>query len=207
MASERALSFNLHWYIYLSSFLLCFQTNETATIKKLVWCRFLDPIIFGKYPSEMQNILGTILPKFSITEMLKLQRAVDFIGINYYTGAYVKDCIFSKCESGEGVTRTEGLYLRTKEKNGVPIGKSVSSLNSSIMFLIISRTYQLIISLISSFLSNSKEFSIMQSSIGWSIYPQGMEKMITHVKDRYNNIPMFITENGNKTKMYCLDLI
>lgn len=28
------------------------------------------------------------------------------------------------------------------------------------------------------------------------VYPQGMEKMVTYVKNRYNNTPMFITENG-----------
>ncbi|XP_028767866.1 beta-glucosidase 46-like isoform X2 [Neltuma alba] len=132
MASERALSFSLNW--------------------------FLDPIIFGKYPTEMQKILGTILPKFSTIEMVKLQKGLDFIGINYYSSYYVQDCIYSKCESGEGITRTEGLYLRSKEKNGVPIGEP--------------------------------------TPIGWCVYPQGMEKVITHVKDRYNNIPMFITENG-----------
>ncbi|KAI9124202.1 hypothetical protein K1719_005502 [Acacia pycnantha] len=132
MASERALSFNLNW--------------------------FLDPIIFGKYPSEMEEILGSILPKFSSIEMVKLQKGLDFIGINYYYASYVKDCIFSTCKSGEGITKTEGLYLKTKEKNGVPIGQP--------------------------------------TSIGWPIYPQGMEKVIRHVKDRYNNIPMFLTENG-----------
>ncbi|KAK4258971.1 hypothetical protein QN277_005357 [Acacia crassicarpa] len=131
-ASERALSFTFKW--------------------------FLDPIVFGKYPSEMQDILGSILPKFSKIEMMKLQKGLDFIGINYYSSFYVQDCIFSTCPSGEGVTKTEGLYLINMEKNGVPIGKP--------------------------------------TPIGWSIYPQGMEKVITYIKDRYNNIPMFITENG-----------
>ncbi|KAI3456429.1 hypothetical protein Pfo_013092 [Paulownia fortunei] len=28
------------------------------------------------------------------------------------------------------------------------------------------------------------------------VYPQGMEKIVTYIKDRYNNTPMFITENG-----------
>ncbi|KAL9270721.1 putative inactive beta-glucosidase 14 [Drosera capensis] len=28
------------------------------------------------------------------------------------------------------------------------------------------------------------------------VYPQGMESMVTYVKDRYNNTPIFITENG-----------
>lgn len=37
----------------------------------------------------------------------------------------------------------------------------------------------------------------MQTSIDWQyVYPQGMEKIVTYVKTRYNNTPMFITENG-----------
>ncbi|XP_054777318.1 beta-glucosidase 46-like [Prosopis cineraria] len=136
MASERAQSFTFNW--------------------------FLDPIIFGKYPSEMEKILGTILPKFSSTEMIKLNKGLDFLGMNYYTSYYVQDCISSKCEPGTGVTRTEGLYLRSTEKNGVPIGEP--------------------------------------TPIGWYSYPQGMEKVITYAKDRYNNIPMFITENGYAEK-------
>ncbi|KAM7255051.1 hypothetical protein ACFE04_020292 [Oxalis oulophora] len=35
------------------------------------------------------------------------------------------------------------------------------------------------------------------TDLAWqSIYPHGMKKMVNYVKDRYNNIPMFITENG-----------
>lgn len=33
------------------------------------------------------------------------------------------------------------------------------------------------------------------------VSPQGMEKMVTYVKERYNNTPMFITENGKLTKI------
>ncbi|CAL0307261.1 unnamed protein product [Lupinus luteus] len=37
----------------------------------------------------------------------------------------------------------------------------------------------------------------MQTSFSWlNIYPEGIEKAVTYVKDRYNNTPMFITENG-----------
>nr|KYP72854.1 Beta-glucosidase 6 [Cajanus cajan] len=32
------------------------------------------------------------------------------------------------------------------------------------------------------------------------VHPQGMEKMVTYIKHRYNNIPMFITENGLGTR-------
>lgn len=31
---------------------------------------------------------------------------------------------------------------------------------------------------------------------GISVVPRGMEKVVNYVKERYNNIPMFITENG-----------
>ncbi|KAH6773803.1 hypothetical protein C2S51_012207 [Perilla frutescens var. frutescens] len=35
------------------------------------------------------------------------------------------------------------------------------------------------------------------TAVDWLyVYPQGMEKIITYIKDRYNNTPMFITENG-----------
>ncbi|KAH6792807.1 beta-glucosidase 47 [Perilla frutescens var. hirtella] len=35
------------------------------------------------------------------------------------------------------------------------------------------------------------------TAVDWLyVYPQGMKKIITYIKDRYNNTPMFITENG-----------
>ncbi|KAK7363725.1 hypothetical protein VNO77_05877 [Canavalia gladiata] len=133
LAAERARSFTFNW--------------------------FLDPIILGKYPTEMENVLGSLLPKFSSNEKQKLKKGLDFIGINYYTASYVQDCIYSTCKSGFGISRTEGSYMKSGEKNGVPIGEP--------------------------------------SPFSWfNIYPEGMEKTITYVKDRYNNTPMFITENG-----------
>ncbi|CAL1372624.1 unnamed protein product [Linum trigynum] len=36
-----------------------------------------------------------------------------------------------------------------------------------------------------------------RGDLGWQyVYPQGMEKMVTYFKDRYNNVPMIISENG-----------
>jgi beta-glucosidase len=90
--------------------------------------RFLDPIILGKYPTEMREILGSDLPVFSKYELEKLKSGVDFIGINQYTSFYVKDCMFSTCEQGPGVSKTEGLYLRTAQKDGFFIGQPVCNL-------------------------------------------------------------------------------
>ncbi|XP_010267719.1 PREDICTED: beta-glucosidase 46 isoform X2 [Nelumbo nucifera] len=133
LAAERAQSFYLNW--------------------------FLDPIIFGKYPPEMHEILGSILPEFSRNEWEILQTGLDFIGINHYTSLYVKDCISSMCKPGTGGSKTEGLAIRTGRKDGVPIGEP--------------------------------------TGMDWFyVHPQGMEKIIIYVKERYNNTPIFITENG-----------
>lgn len=88
-------------------------------------CRFLDPIILGKYPSEMHEILGPDLLAFSKYNSEKLKNGLDFIGINHYTSYYVKDCIFSSCEQGRGSSKTEGFALNSPYKNGISIGESV----------------------------------------------------------------------------------
>ncbi|KAJ6767306.1 GLYCOSYL HYDROLASE [Salix purpurea] len=148
---------NAIWHEPLSDSLEDKLAVERANAFYMNW--FLDPIILGKYPAEMHDILGSDLPIFSKHELEKLKSGVDFIGINQYTSFYVKDCAFSTCEQGPGVSRTEGLYLRTAQKDGFFIGQP--------------------------------------TALDWLIvYPQGMEKLVTYFKERYNNIPMYITENG-----------
>ncbi|KAK1280007.1 Beta-glucosidase 47 [Acorus gramineus] len=133
LAAKRALSFLVNW--------------------------FLDPIIFGKYPVEMQEILGSTLPTFSRNHQMDLQNGLDFIGINHYTTLYVKDCMFSSCGNGMGCSRTEGFACQTGQKNKVPIG----------------------------------EPTVME---WYYVTPQGMEDMVMYLKERYNNKPIFVTENG-----------
>lgn len=148
---------NAIWHEPISDSLEDKLAVERANAFYMNW--FLDPIILGKYPTEMRETLGSDLPVFSKYELEKLKSGVDFIGINQYTSFYVKDCMFSTCEQGPGVSKTEGLYLRTAQKDGFFIGQP--------------------------------------TALDWlHVYPQGMEKLVTYFKDRYNNIPMYITENG-----------
>lgn len=90
-------------------------------------CRFLDPIIHGKYPKEVQEIIGNDLPVFTEYDLEKLKSGLDFIGINHYTSFYAKDCIFSTCE-GTGASKTEGFVSRTAKKDGIYIGEPVCQL-------------------------------------------------------------------------------
>ena len=36
----------------------------------------------------------------------------------------------------------------------------------------------------------------MLSALGWEIYPEGLYNLIMQIKNQWNNIPIFITENG-----------
>ncbi|KAL5578893.1 hypothetical protein UlMin_011335 [Ulmus minor] len=110
------------WFEPISNSTADIAAAERAQTFFLKW--ILDPIIFGKYPVEMENTLGSLLPKFSTSDKEKLKMGLDFIGLNHYDSFYVKDCIYSPCEPGLGVTWTEGSYLETSERNGVPIGET-----------------------------------------------------------------------------------
>jgi beta-glucosidase len=49
-----------------------------------------------------------------------MKNQIDFIGVNHYNTFYVKDCIYSLCDSD-----TEALVSQSTERNGIPIGKLV----------------------------------------------------------------------------------
>ncbi|MBA0871024.1 hypothetical protein Goshw_020275 [Gossypium schwendimanii] len=93
------------------------------------------------------------------TVLQKLNKGLDFIGINHYTSYYVQDCMFSACEPGPGTSKMEGYFAQSSQKNGTRIGEPTEL-------------------------------------VGRNVYPQGMEKIVTYLKDRYHNVPMIITENG-----------
>ncbi|KAA3478810.1 Beta-glucosidase 46 [Gossypium australe] len=145
------------WYEPISNSLVDKLAAERARSFTINW--FLEPILYGRYPRQMQNILGSILPEFSTTEKQKLKQGLDFIGINHYTSYYVQDCMFSACEPGPGTSKMEGYCAQSSQKNGTPIGEPTEL-------------------------------------AGKNVYPEGIEKIVTYLKNRYHNIPIIITENG-----------
>jgi len=38
------------------------------------------------------------------------------------------------------------------------------------------------------------------NQLGWPIVPEGLQELLMHVKDTYDNIPVLITENGMAIK-------
>lgn len=53
---------------------------------------FMDPVVFGHYPEEMQDyISGGRLPTFTPDEVKMVQGSYDYIGLNHYTSSYFRD--------------------------------------------------------------------------------------------------------------------
>ncbi|KAJ3706399.1 hypothetical protein LUZ61_010104 [Rhynchospora tenuis] len=143
------------WYEPLRNSTADWSATNRVLAFDVPW--FLDPIILGDYPSEMQQMLGSNLPTFSYEDKLKLRYKLDYIGVNHYTTLYVKDCLYSLCETtgydGNAFAFTTGV------KNGLPIGTPTAMPT-------------------------------------FYVVPHGLEMMVDYIKKRYNNMPMFLTENG-----------
>ncbi|XP_009774064.1 beta-glucosidase 18-like [Nicotiana sylvestris] len=149
------ITMGVEWYEPFSNSSEDIAATQRARSFYTNW--FLDPIILGRYPEEMVQILGSNLPEFSVSDLRMLSYGLDFIGINHYSAVYIKDCLYSACEHGN--SWSEGSYLTTTQRDGVYIGEP--------------------------------------GEVDWQfVYPQGIEKVVMYIKDRFNNTPMFITENG-----------
>lgn len=67
------------------------RDNNSILIVKCIHDRFLDPLMFGDYPSSMRSRVGNRLPKFSPSEAALVKGSLDFVGINHYTTFYARD--------------------------------------------------------------------------------------------------------------------
>ncbi|KAH9604719.1 hypothetical protein KSS87_002911 [Heliosperma pusillum] len=52
---------------------------------------FMEPLMYGDYPAIMKKNAGSKLPVFTRNETELLKESFDFIGLNYYTVARIKD--------------------------------------------------------------------------------------------------------------------
>ncbi|CAN8245162.1 unnamed protein product [Cochlearia groenlandica] len=110
------------WFEPISDSIVDKKAAERAQSFYSNW--ILDPVMYGKYPEEMVNILGSALPRFSRNEIKNLKNSKsDFIGINHYTSYFVQDCLTSSCNGGNGASRAEGFALKLDRKGNVTIGE------------------------------------------------------------------------------------
>lgn len=83
---------------YPLSFVVRYNLTHKTLLSIILWisgikellhgCRFVDPLMFGDYPSSMRSRVGSRLPKFCEAESTLLKGSLDFVGINHYTTWY-----------------------------------------------------------------------------------------------------------------------
>jgi beta-glucosidase len=53
--------------------------------------QFADPALLGAYPPQLKECFGDAWPEFPASDFGLTRQKVDFVGINYYTRAVVRD--------------------------------------------------------------------------------------------------------------------
>ncbi|KAK4789952.1 hypothetical protein SAY86_017256 [Trapa natans] len=82
------LAFDVTWFEPASNSTENIEATQRAQDFQFGW--FIDPLMFGDYPSSMKTRVGSRLPKFSQSESFLLKGSLDFVGINHYTTYYAK---------------------------------------------------------------------------------------------------------------------
>ncbi|KAK1553187.1 hypothetical protein Q3G72_030370 [Acer saccharum] len=82
------IAFDVIWFVPASNSTKDIEATQRAQDFQLGW--FLDPVMFGDYPSSMRRRVGNRLPRFSKFEATLLKGSLDFVGINHYTTFYAQ---------------------------------------------------------------------------------------------------------------------
>ncbi|HEU0016251.1 MAG TPA: GH1 family beta-glucosidase [Longimicrobium sp.] len=53
--------------------------------------QYLDPVFLGRYPEALGEVFAEAWPDFAADEVAALREPIDFLGINYYTRAVVRN--------------------------------------------------------------------------------------------------------------------
>ncbi|XP_027167855.1 beta-glucosidase 12-like [Coffea eugenioides] len=87
---------------------------------------FMDPLVFGDYPSSMRTLVGDRLPQFTKEQSELVKGSYDFIGLNYYTSFYVVDAGVSINIRNKSYS-TDSRSSISVERSGKLIGEHIGS--------------------------------------------------------------------------------
>jgi len=80
------ITLNMDWAEPLTSNIEDIEAAERRNEFSIGW--FADPLLFGRYPQSMIDLVGDRLPTFSLEQQQKLIGSFDFYGLNHYSSKY-----------------------------------------------------------------------------------------------------------------------
>jgi beta-glucosidase len=106
--------------------------------------QYLDPVFLGRYPDELRAMFGDAWPERADREAAALAEPIDFLGINYYTRAVVRD-------DPSAPPVCEGRVPQERHAH---------------------------------------------TEMGWEVHAPALTDVLVWVKERYGDVPLYVTENG-----------
>ncbi|KAJ6832157.1 beta-glucosidase 31-like isoform X1 [Iris pallida] len=129
---------------------------------------FMNPLVYGTYPTTMKEIVGSRLPSFTIEESNQLKASFDFLGFNHYCVYYLKG-------DPNFLDKTERDYIRD-------VGINISTFYP-VKEAAPSQLFGKVPAL-------TRELPPMPST------PWGLQKLLEYLKSNYGNPPVIIHEIG-----------
>ncbi|KAL0908138.1 hypothetical protein M5K25_022612 [Dendrobium thyrsiflorum] len=109
-----------NWMVPIDGSPLSKEAQERALQFNLGW--FMDPIKFGDYPLSMRALVRDRLPVFTHEETKKLKNSYDFIGLNYYTSRFARNRALPANFRPTSYLDDSCVDITVEDNNGYPIG-------------------------------------------------------------------------------------
>ncbi|GMI87428.1 beta glucosidase 40 [Hibiscus trionum] len=123
---QVGVSFNVIWFEPETNSTEDIEAAQRAQDFQLGW--FLDPLMFGDYPSSMITRVGSRLPRFTTAESALLKGSLDFVGINHYTTFYARENKTNLIGNLLHDTVADSGTFTSPFKNGKSIGEKANSI-------------------------------------------------------------------------------
>ncbi|GFY88712.1 beta glucosidase 40 [Actinidia rufa] len=120
------VSFDVIWFEPATNSTADIEAAQRAQDFQLGW--FIEPLVFGEYPSLMITRVGSRLPRFTEAESALLKGSLDFVGINHYTTFYAKPNTTNIIGVLLKDSITDSGVITLPFRDGKPIGDRANSI-------------------------------------------------------------------------------